>query len=352
MTVCLALAACGQSLSNTPPLDASWDTIAAPPPSGPRPGSVESAEAESVIPSLPQGRRPQGLPMPLTTVPAAPPVAMAPTPLVPAVAAVTALDRSELARDPELRRFLILGRLVDDGLASPDDADRRRVANLGALLPFSAAPPAAGLELPLPSQDEMLQRMAELVRGTKGTALARDAERKFLLEGLLPLKPQAKAPPVRTDAEALRLGRSRIDLLAGAELVTPAEREAELAAITRAEEAIASQPLPPPAPPPAKPVKKKKATAGVVPGLDAPGAGPAGVHLLSMASAALEDRAWEGLKQQHSELAALEHKVIKTVIPDLGTTYRLLAGPLPPADAELLCRTLRTKGQSCSVAKY
>lgn len=347
VAACLTLAACGQFLSNKPPPDASWDTIAAPAATGARPGSVESAEAESVIPSLPQGRRPPGLPMPLTAPPV--PIALS-TSMAPTVAPATPEKRAELARDPELRRFVILSRLVDEGLAGPDDADRRRVANLGALLPFSAAPPAAGLERPLPSEDELLQRMGELVRGSTGIALARSAERGFLLEELLPLRHKAKAPPVRTDPEALRLGRSRIDRLAAAQLVSPAEREQELAAIARAEEAIASQPVPPPAPPPAKPVKKKKTS--VVPGLDAPGSGPAGVHLLSMASAALEDRAWAGLKQQHAELAALEHKVVKTVIPDLGTTYRLLAGPLPPPEAELLCRTLRTKGQSCSVAKY
>ena len=77
-----------------------------------------------------------------------------------------------------------------------------------------------------------------------------------------------------------------------------------------------------------------------------------GVHLLSMASDAMTDKAVDALKKEYPELAALTFKAVKTEIPDLGTTYRLLAGPLAAAEAELLCKSLQAKGQSCAAAYF
>jgi hypothetical protein len=37
---------------------------------------------------------------------------------------------------------------------------------------------------------------------------------------------------------------------------------------------------------------------------------------------------------------------------DLGTTYRLIAGPLDPAAAEALCKTLLPQGQACTPTPF
>lgn len=274
-----------------------------------------------------------------------------------------------LATDPEALRFHLLNRLVEEGLDTPDDAQTRRTANLGALLPFSAPPPAAGLAKPAPLQD-VANRLASLAARPGGANSADRSERDFLLESLLPTQATSRAPAARIEPAALTLGQSRIDTLANAGLVSPDERQRELDAIGRGQQALASAPPPPP-PPPAPPKKKrprKKAPAapavkpeeapgpvngGVPGGVIAPIAkAPMGVHLLSMASDAMTDKAVDALKKEYPELAALTFKAVKTEIPDLGTTYRLLAGPLAAAEAEQLCKSLQAKGQSCAAANF
>lgn len=266
---------------------------------------------------------------------------------------------SAIAADPEAQRFHALRRLVEAGLAAPEEADGRRTANLGSLLPYSAPPPAEGLARPAPLQS-IADQIARLSVRPNSIASETAAERGFLMESLLPLEPKARAVPARTDAGALRLGRDRVDTLARLGLVSGDERMRELAAIGQGEEVLAK--TPPPPPPPAPPKKKKptrkKADTGLKPG-DVPGGaippsgkGPMGVHLLSMASDSLTGKAVDALKKEYPELAALEFKAVKTEIPDLGTTYRLLAGPLLQAEAEKLCVALRAKAQSCVVAGY
>ena len=135
----------------------------------------------------------------------------------------------------------------------------------------------------------------------------------------------------------------------------------ELAAIEQGERVLAKAPPPPPPPAKKKPTRRKPpvgseggAKPGDVPGGAIPpkGGGPVGVHLLSMASDAMTAKAVDALKKEYPELAPLEFKAVKTEIPDLGTTYRLLAGPMPKDEAEKLCVALRAKAQSCVVAGY
>ncbi|RAU23280.1 SPOR domain-containing protein [Paramagnetospirillum kuznetsovii] len=265
-----------------------------------------------------------------------------------------------LAGDHEAQRFYALHRLMEEGVVRPDEAAVRRNANLGALLPYTAPPPAAGLSKPSPLQ-ELATKLSEL---TVSPSAAAQTERNFLLEGLLPSEPKLRGVPVRTDANALRIGRDRVSTLANMGLVSPAERDRELAAIGYGEQILATAPPPAPPPPPVKkkPIKKKPpvgseggAKPGDVPGGAIPpasGKGPMGLHLLSMASDSMTDKAVDALKKEYPELAALTFKAVKTDIPDLGTTYRLLAGPMAQAEADQMCKALRTKGQSCAVAAY
>lgn len=286
-----------------------------------------------------------------------PPVAAAAKPLLPAAPSFT-LDIPEgIAGDHEAERFQALRGLVDAGIVAPAEAEPRRAANLGALLPFDQPPPAAGLDQSLPLSD-IGNRLAQ-IGGSADAAVERD----LLLDRLLPQAPLVRAAPARRDAEGARLGRARIETLASAGLVSPDEKDREIKAIDQLDQTLAM--APPPAPPPS-PVKKKKATrhkpsvietgqkVGDIPGgaIPASGKGPVGVHLLSMASPSTTDKAVEAMKKENPELASLSFKAVKTVIPDLGTTYRLLAGPLAPAEAETLCRTLRTRGQSCVVSGF
>jgi hypothetical protein len=270
-----------------------------------------------------------------------------------------------LAADPEAQRFLLLQYLIESGLVSPTEAMPRRAANLGALLPYSAPPPAAGLDRPIPAE-EMVGRLNDLANDVTNSSGGRAAERRFLLDSLLPITSRAKAPPVRTDAAALAAGRVRVDGLTVGGLVSSDEHDRELEAIAQAEEVQANLPPPPPPAPPPKPKVKVKKKAHHAPGAegephpgDVPGGaiagtgnGPMAVHLLSMASPTMVDKATETLKRDYPELGSLEFKAVKTEIPDLGTTYRLLAGPLSAADAQKMCQTLRAKSQSCAVTRF
>ncbi|MFD2233953.1 SPOR domain-containing protein, partial [Phaeospirillum tilakii] len=291
-----------------------------------------------------------------------------------------------LAADPAAQRFAALRALAEAGAVGADDAETRRNANLGALLPYDQPPPAAGLDQPAPVA-EMAARLAQLAGQPGGIG-----ERDLLLDRLLPAAPRQRALPPPRDPAALQRDRDRTGTLSGLGLISPEEAARERAAIAAIEQ---SQPtrLTPPAAPAAQPAHAKpahakpahakpaharpagdkpaRAKAAPVPpavtaeaaaeakpaeapggAIPAGGKGPVGVHLLSMASPSTTDMAVAALKRDNPELAALTFKAVKTVIPDLGTTYRLLAGPIAPAEAESLCRTLRTRGQSCVVSDF
>jgi len=293
--------------------------------------------------------------------PAAPPPAEVVA--LPAIPSVPLDPPSAIAADPEAQRFHALRRLVEAGLEPADDAEQSRSANLGALLPYSAPPPADGLARPAPLQG-IVDQIARLSVRPPSIAAETAAERGFLMESLLPLASTSRAAPARVERGALATGRDRVDTLARLGLVNLDERMRELAAIGQNEQVLATAPPPPPPPPPPpkkKPRPRKKpvgaeggAKPGDVPGGAIPpsGKGPVGVHLLSMASDALTDKAVAALQKEFPELAPFQFKAVKTEIPELGTTYRLIAGPMPPAEAEKLCVALREKGQSCVVAGF
>lgn len=270
---------------------------------------------------------------------------------------------SVIAADPEAQRFLLLRQLVEAGLVTPQEAGTRRTANLGALLPYSAPPPAAGLGRPVALRD-IADRLSRLsVPAADLPPSVRQAERDFLMDTLLPAEPATRTPPVRKDTTALATGRRRAEDLARLGLVEHDEFQREMATIIAAERELANAPPPPPPPKKKKPRKKPAIPDGGVPGATKPGdipggtlpfnpKGTLGLHLLSMASPTTTDKAVDALKKEYPELAALEFKAVKTDIPDLGTTYRLMAGPLSGADAETLCRALRDKGQSCAISNF
>lgn len=296
--------------------------------------------------------------------------------LVPFPMGVLTAEQGEilLAGDPMALRFLALKQLTTQGLVPLEDAVARREANLGALLPLTAAkPPAAGLEAPIPPLAQVMERFGGLGTGTeRGNVATRVAERDFLTDALLPKAPVARQPYTPPDIASARKLQHRLARLEDAGLITPEERTTETEAVDKL---IASGTLPEVLEPPKPPAAPKKKVAsgrgnrmpggvsgrleiipsppGVEPPRLAGGAkGPAGMHLLSMGSAAHGDKAWEALSKEHAELAGLGHTVSRADLGDLGVTYRLIAGPVDAAQAESLCGTLKTRGQACTPTPF
>ncbi len=89
-----------------------------------------------------------------------------------------------------------------------------------------------------------------------------------------------------------------------------------------------------------------------VPTPPANGKGNAGVLLLSMGDPTYGEKAWTGLKATYPELTPFSYKVSKLDLGDVGTTYRLFAGPMDAEAAKTLCKNLLIKGQSCTATTY
>ncbi|MBC7951061.1 MAG: hypothetical protein H7Z12_04450 [Rhodospirillaceae bacterium] len=281
-----------------------------------------------------------------------------------------------LAGDPMAQRFLALKRLTEMGAVPVDDAVVRKDTNIGALLPLTAPqPPAAGLDRPIPTVGEVVNRFADLGRSkVPGDDRARAAERGFMVDSLLPKQPVARQQYSPPDLFSARKLKERLGWLEDTGLVTPEQRTRETAAL---DDLMAGGSLPelysPAKPPePAKPKKKtglgrgQRMPGGVSgrlevipspPGVEAPKLsaatkGPAGVHLLSMGTATHGDKAWDALKKEHPELAELGYKVARADLGDLGVTYRLVAGPVDSVQAETLCATLKPRGQTCTPTPF
>lgn len=287
-----------------------------------------------------------------------------------------------LAGDPAALRFLALKQLGQDGLIDLGDAIQRRAANLGALLPMTVpAPPAAGLDRPTARPGALVGRFNQLYDTTKGTPESRRAERGFLLDAIMPnAKAMRGTLDTPTDMAQARARLARLDRLKSAGLVFEDEHQQESQALQRL---IADGGLPemlitelPPPPPPAPPKKvTKKAGSGrpvgrmeggvsgrfevipsppqvAAPKLAAGSTAPAGLHLLSMGTAIHAEKAYEALKKEFPDLAPLSFTVSKAELGDLGSTYRLIAGPTDSATAEKICADIRAKGQSCQATPF
>ena len=97
-------------------------------------------------------------------------------------------------------RFETLRILRDQGLITPDEYQARRKANVGALLPLSSPPPAAGLDRPGPNSTQMVGRLQAIGRALEMRAITisqHAAERSMILDALLPAAPVTVANPGR-----------------------------------------------------------------------------------------------------------------------------------------------------------
>lgn len=255
-------------------------------------------------------------------------------------------------------RFATLRALRDQGLITEDEYKTRRNANIGALLPLTSPPPAAGLDRPVPTTDQIASRLRAISRALQMRAISvsqHSAERSMILDALLPAAPvvveNPGAPPhgLMEAADAVR----RLEKLREDGYISSDEYARERQAI---ELAMRAQPKPQASgqgdTSGSGADMKKSEQANSEPQKMAEkkmqGPQPA-VHLASYRSAARAERGWTQLHRAYGGLLGdLQHEVDKVHLGSKGTYYRLKAGPLKSTDAaKALCSKLKARRQFC-----
>ena len=239
-------------------------------------------------------------------------------------------------------RFKTLRALRDEGLITAEEYAARRQANIGALLPLSSPPPAAGLGRPVPSTEQITGRLRAIGRALEMRAMSvgqHAAERSMIVDALMPAAPVSVAGPTPPPQGLMEAADSvrRLEQLRDAGYISSDEYTRERTAIERAMQPPATAAAPPPKAPAPEAEVTEVAT------------GPA-VHLASYRSRRQADRGWTILRRSHrSLLEGLRPEVSEVDLgPGKGLFYRLKAGPVAsrPA-AEALCRALRLRRQYC-----
>ncbi len=316
-----------------------------------RSGSWQAAPAYAATPALAPSAPSSGLspvvpPAPSSAAIAAPRGGVQAMPVAGAEAApVQSMDAHTRAIAD---RFLVLQKLRDEQLISPEEYRARRVANIGALLPLTESPPAKGLDRPVPALDQLVERLRALHQALQTRAITpreHTMERELILDALLPAKPESLAAPeaaprdLLSSAERIR----QLERLRTLGLITEAEMKAEQKAVEGALRAASAG---------------GGADAGA-PGMlipadaakRAPLPGQLTVHLASYRSMAQAQSGWAEIRKRFSpQLATLAPDIRKATVPGKGDFYRLYAGPIGSrAQADKVCRDLRRKKQFCDV---
>lgn len=244
-------------------------------------------------------------------------------------------------------RFRILKRLLGDGLITPDEYYGRRMANIGALLPYTQKPPARGLERPVPNDEAVIARLREIAHTLETKAMTpaeHAAERTTILDALLPEHPLQYDVPPLPPRDLLEAGDAvgRVERLRTAGLVSDAEAAREKEAIRRSLDGhLAGQPVD-----------------GTASGMRA---GPSsstsssgwGVALASAKSEAGAKSEWARIKAKYPvELGALDAHIKRTT-KGKAVRYRVVAGPVADKSAATsLCKSLKLHRQSCDPASF
>ncbi len=264
-----------------------------------------------------------------------------------AAAPVAAMDaRTQALAD----RFLVLKKLRDEQLISPEEYRARRTANIGALLPLTESPPAKGLDRPVPALEQLVDRLRALQQALQTRAITpreHAMERELILDALLPAKPESLASPeaaprdLISSAERVR----QLERLRTLGLITEAEMKAEQGAVEKALRAATA----------ASGGGEVGAPGMLIPadarGARAPLPGQMTVHLASYRSMAQAQSGWAQIRKRFSpQLATLAPDIRKTNVPGKGDFYRLYAGPIGSrGEADKICRDLRRKKQFCEI---
>jgi hypothetical protein len=237
-----------------------------------------------------------------------------------------------------------LAALRDQGLVTGAEYSARRRANIGALLPLTAPPPAAGLDRDVPTTEQISARLRAIGRALEMRAISvqqQAAERSIILDALMPEAPVAVANPgapprgLMQAADAVR----RLEQLRDSGFISSEEYSRERQAIE-----IAMQPQGvSPATNGGQAMDKAKTAPAQM-----SGPSPA-LHLASYRSIKKAERGWAQLRRAHSAiLGDMGHTVTKVDLAKKGTYYRLKAGPVASAEeAGKVCGLLKRRRQYC-----
>lgn len=245
-------------------------------------------------------------------------------------------------------RFKTLVSLRDQGLVTAEEYNTRRQANIGALLPLTSPPPAAGLDRPVPSTEQISGRLRAIGRGLEMRAISvaqHAAERSMILDAMMPAAPVAVANPGRPPQGLLQAADSVrwLEQLREENLISSDEYASERTAIEGYMTPAPSAPAPAAAP---VPMSSSPAEMGAPVQLSGPQ--PA-VHLASYRSRKDAERGWSQLRRAHkSELSNLQPEITEINLGSKGLFFRLKAGPLASkGEADGLCRQLKQRRQFC-----
>lgn len=245
-------------------------------------------------------------------------------------------------------RFKTLKALSDQGLITREEFDTRRQANVGALLPLTSPPPAAGLDRPVPATKQISGRLRAIGRALEMRAMTigqHASERSMILDALMPSAPVVVANPgapprgLMEAADAVRM----LERLKEGAFISSDEYAKERRAIEKA-----MQPEPTMRMAPAPGVKKSPPSEMAAISKKT-GPQPA-VHLASYRTRKAADRGWSQLRRAHkSLLSELSSEITRVNLgPGKGIFFRLKAGPLrDKAAAADMCRKLKSRRQFC-----
>jgi len=247
-----------------------------------------------------------------------------------------------------MSRFATLRSLRDQGLITPDEFNQRRQTNVGAMLPLTSPPPAAGLNRSVPTAEQIGGRLRAIGRALEMRAISvaqHSAERGMILDALMPSAPVVVANPAVPPKGLMEAADSvrRLEKLRNEGFISSDEYARERQAIElamRPASPVAAKPMA--AKPVSKPAKLEKKMAKPA------GPQPA-VHLASYRSMKQAQRGWAQIKRAHKGvLGSLKHEVSKVTLGRKGTYYRLKAGPFKNAGAaKNACRQLKRRRQFC-----
>lgn len=245
-------------------------------------------------------------------------------------------------------RFATIKALRDQGLVTEQEYQQRRSSNVGALLPLTSPPPAAGLDRPVPSTEQISARIQAISRALEMRAISvsqHAAERSVILDALMSAAPVVVADPAAPPSDLLQAADTvrRLELLKDGGYITSDEYARERQAVelaVRPAPTNASAPVQASAGTPAQMAKKEMPKAS--------GPQPA-VHLASYRSAKQAENGWKQIMRAHGNLLSqLEHEVSRVKLGSKGTYFRLKAGPLQSVtDAKSLCNKLKRRRQFC-----
>ena len=259
-----------------------------------------------------------------------------------------------------VQRFQTLRRLQDEALITEEEFNRRRNANIGALLPYTRDPSGAGLERSVPSADAISARLAALRRSFELRAITAQQhalERTMILNALLPEVPEDRAsrqPPPRDVLEGAAMV-GYLEALRTDKLISSNEFEGEKAAIDQVLKTglLPSQTLAKAgdarkAAPAAQTASVKPAAAVEADPMTTEITGPV-VHLASFSSEASARRGWDEVMSHNKAILTGVKPIIRKVdLGEKGIFFRLMAGSYTSMSAaEAACIQLKQNNQFC-----